>query len=133
MDGAAVTQFMGLTNTDEETARRWLAASATSGGAVDVQAALSLYFEAQGGEGGDTSGATSTDEDEEEEPAVYGGGGHGMAPSAASRGGYGGGIATLSSMRDDGDEEEVRAAAGVPVWLICWLGVVQVAQHLVVS
>lgn len=83
MDGAAVTQFMSLTGTDAETARLWLAASAGTGGAVDVQAALSIYFEAQGSGG--------------PPPARRGAGG---------RGGRSGGIATLNSLRDDGEEEE---------------------------
>lgn len=60
MDGAAVTQFMSLTGTDAETARLWLAASAGTGGAVDVQAALSIYFEAQGSGGPPPSVATAS-------------------------------------------------------------------------
>ncbi|GAB0497896.1 hypothetical protein MMPV_009233 [Pyropia vietnamensis] len=67
MDGAAVTQFMSLTGTDAETARLWLAASAGAGGAVDVQAALSIYFEAQGS-GGPAAGGE--DGNGEEDPAV---------------------------------------------------------------
>lgn len=141
MDGAAVTQFMSLTGTDAETARLWLAASAGAGGAVDVQAALSIYFEAQGS-GGPAAGGG--DDDGEEDPAAAalargrGGGGAAAAAAAVSRGGLpassggrggpsappparrgggarggrGGGIATLNSLRDDGDEEEVRVGVG---------------------
>lgn len=139
MDGAAVTQFMSLTGTDAETARLWLAASAGAGGAVDVQAALSIYFEAQGSVGPAAGG----EDDEEEDPAAAalarGRGSGGAAAAAATqprgglpvpgrgrggpsappparrgggaRGGRGAGIATLNSLRDDG-EEEVRAGVG---------------------